>query len=165
MLTLNVLTETKCMIFSFPSRMRVLLFTSAQCLSVQICQTTWESVDCFWWGFLKIVSKSWPWMKVPEGWTVLTFCTFSLCATDLVWVRHIHFTSSSSHSSIHLDWVQFWIYNEKNKKKKKKGEKTNFLFLTVNFCHCSKMVKWLDLAHPILQTFRLNTSLAASSLR
>lgn len=149
--------------FLFHLEWGVLLFTSAQCLSVRICQTTWESVDCFCWGFLKFVSMGWRWMKVTMGWTVPRFCSFRLChwfglGFLAYWFHFFTFTQ------LHTLGLNAILNLQREKEGKKNGERTNFLFLIVNFGHYSKILEWLGLALPIIQAFRLNTSLAAASL-
>ena len=149
-----------CDFFPFPSRMRGLLFTSAQWLSVWICQTTWESIDCFCWDFLKIVSMGWCWMKVTVGWTVP-----ETALSAYGWLCHwfglglayaFHLFTFAQLGTVRLNIILIFFFFQ--------AFSPFFSFLNVNFERYTKMLKWLDLAYPIIQTFRLNTELAAMSL-
>lgn len=167
MLTLNVLTETKYVIFSFPSRMRGFAFHFGT-MSQRSDMSNYLR-KCRWL-LLRLFKNCINGLALDESDNGVD-CPPNSAVSAYGWLCHwfslgflaywFHFFTFTQLHTLGLNTI---LNLQREKEGKKNGERTNFLFFIVNFGHYSKILEWLGLALPIIQTFRLNTSLAAASL-
>lgn len=98
-----------CDFFPFPSRMRVLLFPSAQwqCLDMSIYLRKHRLL------LLRIIKSCTTGLVLDEshrGVDCPLRWHFQPTVTNLSWAWCIHLISLPSHSLVQFDWISFWIF-------------------------------------------------------